>query len=152
MNKFLTGLVALIGAVAITASPAFAGPFDSCELETHKDKTTSGRFIWVPKASHFNQAVIVVPRDFFPIIPKVELFTFEGQKIETAKLKSTGQCAGWHECLFAATFLTKHLGTRYQNKYGSVIVKITPGRETAKAPTCRLYQILKPKKRNEYRG
>ena len=152
MTRLLCTFCLALGAMLVNCSIAFAGPFDSCDLETVKDKRTSGRFIWVPKASHFNQAVIVVPRDFFPIVPKVELFTFEGEKIETAKLKSTGQCAGWHECLFAATFLTKHLGSRYQNKYEQVIVRITPGRVTAKAPRCRTYQITRPKKRNEYRG
>lgn len=147
--------VALVFAITImvaNAATAFAGPFDTCELETRVDKHTSGRFIYVPKASHFNQAVIVTPRDFFPYPPKVELYTFEGKLIEQASLKSTGLCAGYPECLFAATFLTKHLGSYYKRKYGAFIIRITPGRVTAKAPGCRIYQITKPHKRNEFRG
>lgn len=150
MTKLLLTFAVACVVVLANSSAAFAGPFDGCDLVSNKDKRTSGRFIWNPKASHFNQAVIVTERAFFPYAPKVEAFTFEGVKIERASLKSTGQCAGWHECLFAATYLMRHLGSRYKNRYEQIIVKVTPSRVTSKAPRCRLYQITRPHRRNEY--
>lgn len=134
----------------VFAAPAFAGPFDSCVVETQKS-LESGRFVWKPKASHFNQAVIVTPRRYFPIPPLVTLHTFEGKKIETAQLKSTGVCSGNPECLFAATFLTKKPGSFYGRRYGGIVVRFKPRRATSTA-FCKVYQVPVPKKKFNLAG
>lgn len=137
--------------VLISAATAWAAPFDNCELETRRDSRASGRFIWKPVGAHFNQAVIVAPRRYYPTPPQVRLFTLEGTLIETARLKSTGVCAGHPECLFAATFLTAKPGSFYQRRHGAVVVRFKPRRVTSKA-FCKLFQVTTPKRRAEYRG
>jgi hypothetical protein len=136
--------------ILVFAGSAYAGPFESCVVETQKS-LDSGRFVWKPKASHFNQAVIVAPRRYFPIPPVVTLHTFEGKKIETAQLKSLGLCAEDPECLFAATFLTKKLGSFYGRKYGGIVVRFKPRTTTATA-YCKVYQIPVPKKKFNLAG
>jgi hypothetical protein len=155
MKKLLS--LALAVFAIVTSAPAFAATpeelFPSCTFVDTADRHTSGRFIWKPVASHYRQAVIIAPRrPFFPIAPRVDLFQEDGTKIETASLKSTGVCAGWHECLFAATFLTKRVGSRYENKYGKIIVRVRAGKGQNVTPSCKTYLVNHPKNRAEFHG
>lgn len=135
----------------VSAASAVAGPFDNCELETRKDSNSSGRFIWKQKGAHFNQAVIVAPRRYFPSPPQVRLYKLDGKLIETTRLKSTGQCSGHPECLFAATYLAAKPGSHYNRKYGPIIVRFLPRRVTSTA-FCKIFQVTKPHRRAEYKG
>lgn len=152
----LRQLIALFtaGSIAFCAASASAqiSAFEGCTLKNKKTSTVSGRFIWKPVLAHFPTSGLIAPRAYFPIPPIVELYTEQGAKIEKGKLKSTGQCAGYYECLFAATYKFKHKGTYYQNKFGKIIVRIKPGSLGKQSVGCRIYPVPNPKKRAEYFG
>lgn len=122
---------------------------DGCELHSKKDKKTSGRFIWKPRAEHFNQALVVAPRHFYPSVPRVEIWDYFGHRIERMRLKSDGRCAGHPECLFASTHLGRKRGIVYERKYGSILVKILNPRKPSLG--CWFFEIDNPGRRAEYR-
>lgn len=140
----------LLLTLCLCVSVVSAETFDGCALETRRSNK-SGRFIWKPLAAHFLQSVIIASRRYFPLPPTVKLYTFEGRLIETAKLKSTGLCAGYPECLFAATYLTKHEGSWYGRRYGGILVRFIPQRTSATV-FCKYYQIPSPRKRYDMLG
>ncbi len=143
--------ILFIATSLVGAGTAMAGPLDNCELRSKVDTRTPGRVIYKPSGAHFNQAVIVAARRYYPTPPEVKLFTFELQPIEIARLKSDGRCSGNPECLFAATYLTRRNGQQMYRRYGAlVIIRFMPRRITSKTP-CTYIQI-NPRRRAEFRG
>ncbi|MBX7145456.1 MAG: hypothetical protein K1X79_13485 [Oligoflexia bacterium] len=152
LRKMLTGLLAISCALAAHNASAQVSAFEGCTLKDKKTFKVSGRFIWKPALAHFPVAGLIAPRAYFPIPPVVELFTEQGVKIESGKLKTTGLCAGYYECLFAATFKFKFKGSYYQKKFGKIFVRIKPGKFGKQSVGCRYYPVPKPKNRAEYFG
>lgn len=153
--KFKSLAIAAVSLLAV-ASTVAAAPVDlsSCTEITVRDSRSSGRFIWKQVGNHFpGNGVIVAPRYYYPIPPKVEILDqATDELIDTAKLKSDGICAGNRECLFAATFLTKRNGAFYNRRYETGIkVKISP-RAPQNGRVCTYYTIARPDRRAEFRN
>jgi hypothetical protein len=151
MSLVLIGLV-FSASLATTARAASTVSLQGCVLVNKPNSYTPGRFIWKPLGAHFpGNGVIVTPRYYYPKPPLVLLLTSTNQLIGTARLKSTGVCAGSPECLFAASYLTPQNGASLQRGYGSIKVRVSatsPG--TGKV--CTYYVINKPASRAEYYG
>lgn len=157
MKKILAGLVAsLTLLVAVQASVAQAGPFDACTLKNTPSKVSQGRFIWKPLGNHFNRAVIVIPRAYYTGKLSgraiVELYTEEGKRFETTKLKTTGLCKGNSECLFAQVNIAAKSGAFYEKKYGKFFVRIRPASGSTSSAGCRYYPVNRAKQRAEFVG
>lgn len=147
--KFNAKLIISLAAV-LFASAASAAPVDlsNCTEITQTTRTQSGRFIYKPLASHFNQGVVVTPRYYYPEPPIVEILDDATDNlIGRAKLKSDGRCAGWPECLFAAAYLTPRNGSFYRRHYSAIKIKVSP-RTGTKA--CTYYRVPRPDQRAEY--
>ena len=160
--RILSGLLVLCAALqALPAIVAADEIFESCELQSRVDDNSEGRFIFKVVGNHFaNNAVIVAPRCYYngssvgsPV--NVTLHTADGlQKIERARLKTTGNCAGNPECFYATSYLTRKNGKFYKRQYGSIIVKITPQKDVTglRCNYCSYYVIGNPGKRAAFRA
>jgi hypothetical protein len=153
--KLLFSVVTLALLLCGLQSGAQAESLKGCKLVSKIDHVMSGRFIWKPSAAHFsNRVAIVTPRYYYPIPPVVQLL--QNKKgyplIETADIKSTGQCAGNPECFFAASYLTHADAGTYNKKYHTVIVKVRPDSDDTSGKECRYYIIKNPTQRTEYIG
>ena len=153
-NLLVLTLALLSTAVVAAADDVFPG----CTLQSTVDDRSEGRFIFKPNGNHFpNNSVILAPRCYYvksrrtsPI--NVDVYTADGsQKIEHAKIKSSGFCPGNPECLGASTFLTSHNGSFYKRQYSSVLIKIKP---TAKGTRCgcSYYAVSDPSRRAAFRA
>lgn len=154
MSKNVTALLVSLFTLFTTASPSLAGPLAGC-VRVSAPSNAPGRFIWKPTGAHFpGNAVIVTPRYYSPVPPKVALLSGDGNTLfEYAKLKSKGDCGSNKECLFAATFLTRLNGGSYRRGYGQIIVRLTQRSEdTGPAKQCRYYVISNPGNRAEFAG
>jgi len=153
MKKTLLILTVLALLCPVPASALNVRAFKNCRKMTEKDSIYRGNFLWKPVGAHFTRAVIVAPRYYFPERLDVELWA-NGKKIrklEEADLKSTGDCNGNPECLFAATFLTNWDGNSYRRAYRKgIIVKIDPDMPGSRKE-CRYYMIPRPDRRTTYR-
>lgn len=155
MSIRIIKVLALIACLGYAGRTAVADPPDpvlGCELRSQVDKKTSGRFIWKPVADHFRQALVVAPRHFYPHTPRVDLFdTYNGtgKRIEAGQLKSNGRCSGSPECLFASTFLFKKMGKHYQNRYGTITIRIKDPKKPELG--CYYYLIDRAGARAEFR-
>lgn len=124
-------------------------PMGGCEFRDRVDTKTSGRFIFKPRAEHFNRALVVAPRHFFPSLPRVQMWDLGGKFIERMRVKSTGRCAGHPECLFASTHLAKHRGRYYENRFAHILIKVFNPRHSELG--CYYYFIRNPGRRAEFR-
>ena len=136
----------LIVLIFLLAHPAQA--IADCPLVS-RQSGAQGRFIYKPLAAHFPTAAIVTPRRLFPFVPRASVLDASGKFLHFARLKSTGNCKGLSECLFAATFLLPHSGGWYRRHVGSIQIKVTPAK---KSQGCRIYPINNPAKRAELSG
>lgn len=155
-SRFLAVVVAMAGMVVSSSQALAQEEFPNCELQDTVDDQSEGRFIFKQTGAHFSSnSVIVVPRCYYdgssggsPV--NIFLYNSDGTiKLERARLKSTGNCAGHPECLFASTYLTRKNGKFYKRRYGSILVRISPrkGVTGLRCNYCSYYRIQNPAKR-----
>lgn len=116
-----------------------------------------GRFIWKPKAAHFNSAVIIGPRLYNDPISQYVPLTVSiyspvtGRRLLSTRLKSHSRCTGKGEDLCADTWITpnSYTGSRISKRFGPILVRLKPTIQNS-SKDCRYYYIPRPSRRRLY--